>query len=126
MKYEINLQNDKGIMLLKLQENVDYRSLQACFLEVNETLRYNFYLRLLIDGDEIDEFNIPNKVCQQMAPQLFGFSRRAAFFSYRPVVFGMLRVIEASSFNDKFSVFKEEKEARRFLALRQVRAQASI
>ena len=119
VKYEINILSNERILFLKIQEDVDYRSLQACFQEVNEILRYNFHLKLLVDGSLIDEFNISNKVCQQMAPQLFGFSRRAAFFSPRPAVFGMWRVIEASSFNDTFRVFKVEHEAFNFLSLTQ-------
>ncbi|MFT5211229.1 MAG: hypothetical protein ACI9CE_002968 [Flavobacterium sp.] len=118
MKYDLELCDDDDVLFLKLQEVIDYRSLQACFVEVNETLRYSFHLKLLIDGSQIDEFNISNRVCQQMAPKLFDFSRRAAFFSPRPLVFGMLRVVEASSFNDRFRVFKEENDARKFLALK--------
>jgi len=115
LKCEIEILEAEGYLLLTLCGDISLASLKSCFYEVNEILRYNFHLKILIDGNGIEDFLMSNTVCQQIAPQLFNFPRRAAFFSKTPFVFGMLRVFQASSFNDNFRVFKSEEKARRFL-----------
>ncbi|MBV1877895.1 MAG: hypothetical protein KUG79_09665 [Pseudomonadales bacterium] len=115
MKYQALTNDEEGLLLLSISGTVGYEQLLRCFSEVEELLRYNFHLRLIIDGSAISHFDISNEVCQQMAPGLFNFVRRAAFFSPVSLVFGMMRVMHACSFNDNFGVFRTREQAQAFL-----------
>lgn len=115
MRYETLSDGQERLLFLIIRGDVSYEPLQACFSEVDEILRYSFHYRLIIDGDQISRFNISNEVCQQIAPKLFNFARRAAFFSQDALTFGMARVLQAYSFNDNFGVFRNLEEARMFV-----------
>jgi len=115
MKYETLTDNQERLLFLKLSGCIEYEPLQACFSEMEEILRYNFHLRLVIDATQVSGFDISNEVCQQMAPTLLNFARRAAFFTDNLLVFGMVRVIQSYSFNDNFAVFKTLAEAKQFV-----------
>jgi len=104
-----------SFLLLTVSGEVDYTSFYQAVTEAEKLLGMDHRASLLFDGNKIDRFNIPNHICQQMAPNLFHRERKVAFFSAAPLAFGMARVIQTYSFNDNFAVFKTYEEAVEFL-----------
>ena len=115
MRYETYTDEREGILFLKISGEVGYEAFVESLNATEEQLRYNFHLRLIIDGTDISHFDISNQVCQQMAPGLFNFARRAAFFSPTSLVFGMMRVMHACAFNSNFGVFRSLDQAKFFV-----------
>ena len=115
---ESTLRKDEAssLLLLAVSGEVDYASFFSAVAEAEKLLGSDNQAGLLFDGNKIDRFNIPNHICQQMAPNLFRRERKVAFYSAAPLAFGMARVIQTYSFNENFAVFKTYEEAVYFLA----------
>ena len=115
MKYVIEINETSELLVLRLEGDVDYSSLQKAIFAADEFLEDQPNLNMVINGNLIERFNIPNHVCQQVAPSLFKKANACAFFSSAPLAFGMARVIQTYSFNNAFAVYKSFEEALSFV-----------
>lgn len=115
MEFTLSEDEASGLLLLAVSGEVDYTSFSRSVAEAEKLLGSDHQACLLFDGNKIDRFNIPNHICQQMAPNLFCRERRVAFYSAAPLAFGMARVIQTYSFNKNFAVFRKYNEAVGFL-----------
>jgi hypothetical protein len=116
MEFSLDRQVLERRLILSIVGAVDFPSLSGAIEKAEGELLKNPDFNLVINGDEITRFNIPNHTCQQVAPRLFGQSRPASFYSSAPLAFGMARVMQTYSFNDSFAVFKTYEEAINFVS----------
>ncbi|MFT5209952.1 MAG: hypothetical protein ACI9CE_001675 [Flavobacterium sp.] len=103
-------------LVLSIEGDVDYPTFSAAIERAEVECQALTDFHLIINGDGILRFNIPNLICQQQAPKLFNQSGYVAFFSSAPLAFGMARVMQTYSFNDRFAVFKTYEAAVTFVS----------
>lgn len=112
MQHQIISADDFVVLKLTGEVNVsDWRSSFASAAEYFSGGRH----RLLVDGTELNSFDVTHGECQKLARNFATFAERGAFYASDPLIYGMVRVIHSYSNNDDFAVLKNRAEAIEFL-----------
>lgn len=114
MRYRYVTADD--LVLLNLQGDVDLESWRRCFFEMEQLFMQNGFKRLLIDGSRLESFGLSHDDCRHISPGFAAFTKKTAFYSDTPLIFGMMRVVHSYAFNEAFQVFKTRDDASAFLA----------
>jgi hypothetical protein len=105
------------LVVLKLSGEVNVADWQKCFSMAEEYYCSGDYRHLLVDGRDLDSFNVTHSECQKLARGFVDFAKRGAFFAEDPLIFGMVRVVHGYSNNENFGIFKTRSKALEFIAM---------